>query len=129
MTGVARNFLMSAIIYGVIGMCLGLYMGITENHTQLPTHAHIMVIGWVSFAVFGIFYASFKEAASRTLATVHFWIAQIGFIGLAIALGFIFSGQSGFEPVAGIFSIIYFVSFLLFALIALPAISSSAKHA
>jgi hypothetical protein len=129
MTGVARNFFASAIIYGLAGMCLGLYMGLIGNHTELPTHAHIMLIGWLSFAVFGMFYASFKEAGAGLLAKVHFWLAQIGFLGLAAGLAFIYAGRSEFEPVAGIFSIIYFLSFLLFAWIALPAVAGSAQRA
>ena len=37
-------------------MLLGLDMAMRHDHGQLPTHAHIMVIGWVSFAIFGLFY-------------------------------------------------------------------------
>src|SRR5690349_9500297 len=44
MNAIARGFLVSAVVYGLLGMLLGLQMGISHNHGQMPTHAHIMVI-------------------------------------------------------------------------------------
>ena len=55
MTQLASRFFGSAIIYAVLGMTLGLVMGMTQDHSQMPTHAHLMLLGWVSFAIFGVF--------------------------------------------------------------------------
>ena len=38
-----------SLIYGLAGLLLGLDMGIRHDHAELPTHAHIMVVGWVTF--------------------------------------------------------------------------------
>ena len=59
MTQLASRFFGSAIIYAVLGMTLGLVMGMTQDHSQMPTHAHLMLLGWVSFAIFGVFYQMF----------------------------------------------------------------------
>ena len=38
-------------------------MGITQDYAQMPTHAHLLLIGWVSFALFGLFCHQFPVAA------------------------------------------------------------------
>ena len=53
MRGIARGFFASAVVYGLLGMLLGLDMAIRHDHVELPTHAHIMVVGWLTFAIFG----------------------------------------------------------------------------
>ncbi len=122
MQGIGKAFFASALIYGVLGMLLGLHMGISQNHAQMPTHAHIMVIGWLSFAVFGFFYAHYGSAVSQTLARVHLWLAQLSLAGLVIGLWLLYSGQTQFEPVVALSSITYAVSFLIFAAAALPVL-------
>lgn len=120
MNGIARGFLVSAVVYGLLGMLLGLHMGITHNHGQMPTHAHIMVIGWVSFFLFGLYYLQFGKATSRTLSVIHFWMAQCAFIALVIGLWLIYSGRNQYGPIAAVSSIAYALSFLVFATAAVP---------
>src|ERR1044072_9020407 len=120
MNGIARGFLVSAVAYGLLGMLLGLHMGITHNHGQMPTHAQIMVIGWVSFFLFGIYYLQFGQATSRTLSVIHFWVAQCAFVALVTGLGVIYRGRNQYEPVAAVSSIAYALSFLVFAAAAIP---------
>ena len=45
MRGFAKAFFASAVVYGLLGMLLGLDMGIRHDHVELPTHAHILVVG------------------------------------------------------------------------------------
>jgi hypothetical protein len=115
-------FFASAILYGVAGMVLGLHMAISHDHGQMPTHAHIMVIGWLSFFAFGIFYHLFRDAEARKLARVHFWLAQLSMLGLAIGLGLTYGGQTHLEPIAAISAIGYAISFLVFAVVAWPVL-------
>jgi hypothetical protein len=122
MVGIARLFFGSALIYGILGFVVGLHMAMTHDHGQLPTHAHIMVIGWVSFALFGFFYHLFAIKVSKTLSLFHFWLAQVSFIGLVIGLLLFYSGQAQFEPLAAISSLGYAASFLLFAVVAWPVL-------
>lgn len=122
MQGIGRSFFTAALIYGVAGMVLGLHMAITENHGQMPTHAHVMVIGWLSFAVFGMFYASYGGRAPRLLSHVHFWLAQISMAGLAIGLGIKYAGITEPAPIAPVSAIAYALSFVLFAAVALMAV-------
>ncbi len=120
MTGLASRFFASAIIYGVLGMALGLFMGMTEDHAQMPTHAHVMLIGWVSFAIYAFFYHTFPSAAASRLAPVHFWLAQAGFLTLITGLFMIFGGRPSAGPIAGIGSMAFLASMILFGVIAWP---------
>jgi hypothetical protein len=120
----AKGFLTSAIVYGLLGMLLGLQMAISHDHGQRPTHAHIMVIGWVSFFLFGLFYLHYGKAVRQWLAQLHFWLAQVSMFGLMIGLWPLYSGQTKYEPVAAVSSIGYATSFLVFSLAALPVVWS-----
>jgi cbb3-type cytochrome oxidase subunit 1 len=122
MTGLASRFFGSAMIYAVLGMSLGLVMGMTHDHTQMPTHAHILVVGWVSFAIFGFFYHLFPAAAASRLASVHFWLAEASIIVLIVGLFLIFSGIPAGDPLAAVGSIGLLASTILFAIIAWPSV-------
>jgi len=123
MKGLSARFFGSALVYAILGMVLGNVMGASGDHSQFPTHAHLMLIGWVSFAIFGFFYHLFAERAATLLARVHFWLAQATYIVLVIALYLIFSGQPDVgEPIAAAASIGYLLSMVLFALVALPVV-------
>lgn len=124
MQGIGRTFFASALVYGVLGMLLGLHMGISQNHGQMPTHAHIMVVGWLSFAVFGLFYAIYENTVPKLLARLHLWLAQVSFAGLVIGLWLLYSGQSQYEPFVALSSVAYAASFLVFVAVAFPILQT-----
>ncbi|QPC90393.1 hypothetical protein [Mesorhizobium sp. INR15] len=122
MQGVARNFFTLAIIYALCGMALGLHMAITDDHGQMPTHAHTMVAGWLMSAVFAFFYHLFPAVAQKTLAVIHFWLTAVSGIGLMIGLYFLLAGNTAIEPLVAASSMGFYAAMLLFAVIALPAV-------
>jgi cbb3-type cytochrome oxidase subunit 1 len=126
MQGVARNFFTLAIIYALCGMALGIHMAISDDHGQMPTHAHTMVAGWLMSAVFAFFYHLFPAVGQKVLAKVHFWLTAISGIGLMIGLYILLAGNPGIEPLLGISSIGFYAGMLLFAFIALPAVWKTA---
>ncbi|MER8750389.1 hypothetical protein NKH57_14090 [Mesorhizobium sp. M1050] len=126
MQGVARNFFTLAIIYALCGMALGIHMAISEDHGQMPTHAHTMVAGWLMSAVFAFFYHLFPAVGQKVLAKVHFWLTAISGIGLMIGLYILLAGNPGIEPLLGISSIGFYAGMPLFAFIALPAVWKTA---
>ena len=119
MHGIGKWFFLTAIAYGLLGMLLGLHMGVSKDHGQMPTHAHIMVIGWVSFAIFGMFYSGFGAHVPKVLSYLHFIAAELSFAGMAASLWLVYSGETQYEPVLAITSIAYAASFVLFAITAL----------
>jgi hypothetical protein len=128
MQGIARAFFAAAVVYGLLGLLLGLHMAITHDHGQLVTHAHIMVAGWLSFAVFGFFYHLAGAAVPRLLALSHFWLAQASLALLVVGLYLYYAGQTQFEPLAAIGALAYAASFLLFTMATLLALRRSAPQ-
>lgn len=122
MQGVARNFFTLAILYALVGMALGLSMAISGDHSQMPTHAHTMVAGWLMSTVFAFFYHFFPAARNRALATVHFWLTAVSGIGLLIGLYFLLAGNPAMEAVTAVSSIGFYAAMFLFAVIALPVV-------
>jgi hypothetical protein len=122
MKGVARNFFTLAIIYAICGMVLGLSMSISQDHGQMPVHAHTMVAGFLMSAVFAFFYHLFPAAAASRLAPVHFWLTAVSGIALLVSLYFMLDGNPAIEPVTAISSVLFFLGMLLFAWIALPVV-------
>ena len=124
MNTIAKWFMTTAIVYGLLGMLLGLHMAMSHDHGQRPTHAHIMVIGWVSFFLFGLFYFHFGQLVRQWLAVAHFVLAQVSLLGLTIGLWLLYSGETQYEPIAAVSSMGYAVSFLIFAAVSVPAVWS-----
>lgn len=122
MQGVARNFFTLAIVYSLCGMALGLHMSITQDHSQMPVHAHTMVAGWLMSAVFAFFYHQFPAARDSKLAVLHFWLTAVSGIGLLVGLFFLLGGNEAIEPLVAVSSMGFYAAMLLFAFIALPAV-------
>lgn len=118
MRGIAKAFFLTAVVYGLLGMLLGLDMAMRHDHAELPTHAHIMVVGWLSFAVFAFFYHLVGEAVPRWLALAHHWLAQVSLAVMVVGLWLYYAGQTQYEPLAAIGALGYAVSFLVFAVAA-----------
>lgn len=77
MPRVALWFFAVAPIYVLIGMGFGVHMGATGDISLAPAHAHLNLIGWVTMALYGAFYALAKEAPRR-LAWITFWLNNVG---------------------------------------------------
>jgi hypothetical protein len=122
MRGVARGFFASAVVYGLLGMLLGLDMAISHDHGEFVTHAHIMVVGWLSFAIFAFFYHALGAAVPRWLALAHYLLAQVSTAVMVAGLWLYYGGQTQFEPAAAIGALGYAASFLLFAVAAFMAL-------
>jgi cbb3-type cytochrome oxidase subunit 1 len=74
MRRIAFWFFASAAIYVVVGMVFGIWMSASQDHSLAPVHGHLNLIGWVSMAIFGVFYHLVPSAAASRLATIHFWL-------------------------------------------------------
>lgn len=80
-----RAYLIWALCYAAAGMGLGIYMGASGNHGQFVTHAHIMLVGFVSSLIYAVIHRLWLPAPSRALATTQFVLHQAG--GLAMFTG------------------------------------------
>jgi hypothetical protein len=104
-----------AVLYVLFGMVMGEYMGMSGDHSQMPVHAHINVLGWVSLALFGVFYKIYPTAAEGKLPLAQVILFNIGIIVQAFAVSQILMGNMDMAPVAGIASGLLILSALMFA--------------
>lgn len=95
-----RKFLMTAFGYGILGLLLGTTMGATQNHAQMPTHAHIMLLGFVVSFVYGAVYKLWVHGDTGTLGKAQFWLHQVGTAGLLISLYLLYGGHLGMDKLA-----------------------------
>ncbi|GBG08504.1 hypothetical protein PAT3040_03090 [Paenibacillus agaridevorans] len=76
-----------AAVFGLIGAILGADMAGSGNYQLRAVHAHILVVGWLSVFVWGLFYQVFKVKAKK-LVSLHGWLSVIGSIGLSVGMLF-----------------------------------------
>ena len=111
----SSRLLRIAVLYWIVAVCWGIYMGATEDFTDVAVHAHLNLLGWVSLGLCGIVYALAPHLAETGLAKVHFWLHNIGLPLLMLGVWLIHHGRPEIGgPLAGIFSIVMGVGILGF---------------
>lgn len=115
MSSLAFRFLFIATLFALVGMIWGIQMSMTADHTLAPAHAHNNLVGFVTLAIYGLFYAVAPAAGKGGLAQAHFWVALLGAIlmGPGIAMAINLQG----EMVAIAASILTLLGMVLFAII------------
>lgn len=128
--GIDGLFLRIAVVYALAGMSLGIFMAMSDDHTQMPTHAHLNLMGWASMALYAVVYRVWPEAARSPLAAWHFWIANLGtLVAVAGVAGVMAGHEDTFGPIAGIGSILSLIGMLLFAVIVYTSVGLTAPLA
>jgi len=116
-----------AAVYLLVGSLMGLYMGIRENFTLHPVHAHLNLLGWASLALAGLVYVQFPVAAQTKLARIHFWMHNISLPVLMAALAMLLTGHEAFGPVVGISATVMAVGLAVFVVNVLLNVNAAAK--
>ena len=119
-------FLRLAVIYLVIGVFLGMWMGITQLFDYAPAHAHINLLGWATLALAGVIYTLFPRAGNNRLAIVHFWLHNIGLPIFVIALVCLPTMGAKVEPLISTGAVIAILGILIFAINVLVNVRRSA---
>ena len=78
MPRVSAAFFALGVVCLFIGMLMGAEMGKSEDFTLMPVHAHLNLLGWVTMALYGIFYALTHAGLKPKLAWINFWLAALG---------------------------------------------------
>jgi hypothetical protein len=55
-------------------------MGASEDFTMMPAHAHLNLLGWVTLALYGTFYALTAGTLSPRLAWINFALSATGVV-------------------------------------------------
>lgn len=112
---VDRWFLRSAVLFALAGMALGVGMGISGDFALGDMHAHINLVGWVTLAIYGLFYRACPDATQGALPRLHFAAAAIGALVLGIGIAGMTFGVAGGELAASVGSLLVVAGMLIFA--------------
>ena len=104
----------AAVLLALAGMLWGIVMGISENHSTMPAHAHLNLLGWVSLFLFGIYYHLHPAVDRSRLASLQVWIWIADTIIMTIGVGLVHSGHEIGDPIAAVSSLAVFGDTLLF---------------
>lgn len=112
MKGVAFRFFISGVLCVTLGMAWGIQMAISDDHTMAGAHAHLNLVGWVTLAMFGVYYHLTPQAAAGRLAGVHFLIALAGVVVMVPGIAIVLSG--GTMALAAVGSVLTLTSMVIF---------------
>lgn len=121
-------FLRTGVIVLALGMGLGIYMGMHEDFTLAPAHAHLNLAGGVLMCIAGLFYNS-RPALSGWLVAVHYGLQLVGAVLLAAGIGGAAVHAPWFPPVVGAGSVLTLLAMLVFVFMVFKGTGKSATAA
>jgi cbb3-type cytochrome oxidase subunit 1 len=117
MPRVADYFFKAAVLFFLFGIAMGLQMSISGEHNVIGAHAHTNLLGWVTSALFGAYYALNPAKAESRLATIHFWVYIVSIAVMSPSLYALYLGNPGVEPLLAISSLTGFGAVFVFAVV------------
>jgi uncharacterized membrane protein len=115
MPQLSRLFFKTAIVFLIMGIAMGLQMAISGNHNVIAAHTHANLLGWVTMALFGTYYAFNPAKAETRFAHLQYLIYTVGITVLTPSLYVLYIGYEAAEPLAAVSSLVVFVGVLMFA--------------
>jgi len=115
------------IVYLLVGMGLGVYMGAAKDFSMHPVHAHINLLGWTLLGISGLIFHVFPQLEQSVLAKIYFWLYNVSVPLTLVSLALFLTGNVAIDPVLGLGSVLITVSAACFAWLLwtrLPALRS-----
>ena len=84
MAQIDRAYVALALALLIIGEALGFYMGMMNDMKWRSVHVVIVLVGFVTLAVFGVLFRLWPAMKRGGLATAQFWITAIGTAGVIV---------------------------------------------
>jgi hypothetical protein len=106
-----------SVIILLAGMVAGIVMGIREDFTLAPAHAHLNLIGGVLLFLFGLYYRLVPAAGAGVLAKVQGWLHMIGAVVFPVGVAVVVLKGTSFIAFPIIGSLITVAAIALFALV------------
>lgn len=117
MPRVSAAFFAVGVLCALCGMGFGMWMGAHADFTAAPAHAHLNLVGWVTMALYGTFYALTRNTLPVKQAWIQFAISTIGILVMIPSLFLLLlnGNDPKFEPGVTAGSIFVFLGMLIFA--------------
>jgi hypothetical protein len=104
-----------AVLFVIAGMAMGIGMAASQDHSIMPAHAHLNLLGWVSLFLFGIYYERRPVLNASRMAVLQVVLWSAGTVLLTIAVAAIHLGYTAADPIAAVASLIVLSGMLMFA--------------
>jgi hypothetical protein len=117
------------IVYLLIGMAMGVYMGAAKDFSLHPVHAHVNLLGWTLLGLSGLVLHVFPHLEQSMLAKVYFWLYNFSVPLTLISLTLFLGGNTAIDPVLGLGSVLITVSAACFAWLLLTQLPDSKSGA
>jgi len=111
MAQIDRAYVGTAIALLIVGELLGFYMGMNNDMKWRGVHIVIVLVGFVTIALFGVLYRLWPAMKDGSLAAAQFWLTIIGVTGVLV--GSIHQTQNGSVVILAISSAAMIVGTLL----------------
>lgn len=111
-----RRYLVWSLCYAVAGMTLGIYMAASQNHSELVTHAHVLLIGFVVSFLYGLIHKLWLRQPPRALASFQFVLHQAAALTVSVGLFLIYGNYvpaASAEPIPAVGSVGVLLGMLL----------------
>jgi len=117
MPRIASLYFRTAILFLIAGLSIGIMMAISRNHDVMGAHAHINLLGWVTSALFGGYYALNPAKAEGRLPLIQYGVYTAGVLIMVVSLYLLLQGNVAFEMPVAAGALITFVGVLLMAVV------------
>lgn len=128
MPKVSQYYFKTAVVFLIVGIVMGLQMSMSGNHNVVGAHAHSNLIGWVTMALFGSYFALAPARAEGRLAMIQYCIYTVGVVITIPSLYFMMMGNAALEPIVAIGSLIAFAGVILFAFMVFSSAPSASTQ-
>ncbi len=123
-----RSYLLTGLVYGILGMALGIYMAATHNHGQLVTHAHLLLVGFLLSMLYAVIHKLWLGQPHRWLARIQFGGHHLGTVLMVVGLFLLYGRHlpaETLEPVLAIASLIVLAALVVMLLMVVQGLRNS----
>jgi len=86
-----RMFVLTGLVFLLVGMAFGLKMSMTMDFALHGLHAHLNLLGFVLMTLFGLCYRAWPKMQEGMLATVHYLLHTLSVAASLTLLYFLLS--------------------------------------
>lgn len=111
-----RVFLITALVYAIAGMSLGIMMAMSKDHGQLVTHAHILLVGFVVSFIYALCHKLWLGKNNTHLSMAQCVLHQLGALFMSTGLFLLYGNHVAIDkvdPLLGASSIAVLLAALL----------------
>ena len=111
------RFFITAALWGIVGMLLGIVMGAKQDFSMGPVHAHINLLGWVSLAIYGSVFRLYPVMINGRLPGLIFYLANLGLLIMAPSLAMVLKNKTIALPTLVLSEFMVFAALVLFLVV------------